>query len=382
MKIVADENISFVREIFSPLGDVFCVAGRDIKPNLLSDADVLLVRSITNVDRQLLSDSSVRFVGSATIGTDHIDKDWLRSRGIAFAYAPGSNSNSVAEYVFAALLHLGQKYNWLLNDKTLGIIGLGNIGSKVQKKANALGLNVLANDPPLQRQTSDPRFVTLDTVLEQADIITIHVPLTNTGPDATFHLFDKEKLTRLRPHTVLINTSRGKVVDNQAIKLRLQTDALGPTVLDVWENEPDIDPQLLERIAIATPHIAGYSLDGKVNGAVMLYRAICEFFNIPDSLQIERSLPAHAIPVLELDTTTCSDQQLMAKAILTIYDILSDDRNLRQITQKKTAERGDYFDLLRKNYPVRREATNTLVNLTPHRKPLAEQLKLLGFKIA
>ncbi|MCK5270110.1 MAG: 4-phosphoerythronate dehydrogenase, partial [Sedimentisphaerales bacterium] len=286
MKIVADENIPFVREIFASLGDVLCVSGRQMSAGVLAGADVLLVRSVTKVNEQLLSDSSVRFVGTATIGTDHVDREYLSSREITFVSAAGSNSNSVAEYVITAILILAEKYGWELQGRTLGIIGVGNIGSNIEKKAPALGLKVLPNDPPLQRETGDKRFVSLARVLEEADIITCHVPLTRSGPDATWHLFDQEKLGRLRPDTLLINSSRGAVVDNKELKKQITKGNIGPVVLDVWENEPEIDMGLLDQVAIATPHIAGYSLDGKVNGTVMLYQKLCEFLGTEATSQI------------------------------------------------------------------------------------------------
>ena len=380
MKIVADENIPFVREIFGPLGDVLCVSGRQMSADVITDADVLLVRSVTKVNERLLSDSSVRFVGTATIGTDHVDQEYLSSREITFVSAAGSNSNSVAEYVITAILVLAEKYGWELQDKTLGIIGVGNIGSNIEKKAPALGLKVLPNDPPLQRETGDKRFVSLARVLEEADIITCHVPLTRSGPDATWHLFDREKLGRLGPGTVLINSSRGAVVDNESLKEQLKKGKSGPVVLDVWENEPGINTELLDQVAIGTPHIAGYSLDGKVNGSVMLYQKLCKFLGTEVTSQIDRLLPTPPVPTIELDVTGKTDQQLLAQAMTRIYDIMGDDGRLREITTLTNSEKGRYFDDLRKNYPVRREAFNTRIKLQGPADQIGEKLTILGFK--
>ncbi len=381
MKIVADENIPFVREIFGSLGRVICCSGRNMHCGTVADADALLVRSVTKVDRKLLENSPVRFVGTATIGTDHVDQEYLKGCRIAFADAAGSNANSVAEYVVAAVLVLAQKYNWNLEEKILGIIGVGNIGSRLEKKAQALSMRVLPNDPPLQRQTNDSRYVSLDQLLEMADVITCHVPLTNTGRDATYHLFDEKTLARMKGRAALINTSRGPVVDNGALGNALAAGAIGPVVLDVWENEPNIDAQLLNRVAIGTPHIAGYSLDGKVNGTAMLYDAICRFLNTPNRLLVDQLMPAPQVPVIELNTTDGSDQQLLSQGLGRIYKIMHDDLNFREINNKPPDERGQCFDFLRRNYPVRREVFNTRAILKPHKASLAEKLAILGFQI-
>ncbi len=377
MKIIADENIPYVKEVFTSLGQVHCVSGRSMHRDLLRDADVLLVRSITPVDANLLEGANVRFVGSATIGADHINKDYLREREIAFARAAGSNANSVAEYVITALLVLAQQNGCDLQGKTLGIIGVGNIGSRVEIMAQTLGLNVLPNDPPRQRKTGEERFVELSKVLE-ADFITLHVPLTRTGPDPTYHLFNETILQQLSPQTVLINTSRGAVVDNLALNIQLANHALGTTVLDVWENEPNLNLDLLARIAIATPHIAGYSLDGKTNGTAMLYERLCRFLDITPQVRIQNLLPPPIVPELTLDADQ-SDQQVLNQAMTAIYDILRDDRQLRQITHQPPDQRGKFFDQLRKNYPIRREAHNTHVILTRPHPPLTEKLHQLGF---
>ncbi|NQT84941.1 4-phosphoerythronate dehydrogenase, partial [bacterium] len=216
MKIVADENIPYVKEAFGSLGDVIPLPGRKIAPASVVDAEILLVRSITEVNASLLEGSRVRFVGTATIGTDHVDEEYLHSRGIAFASAPGSNANSVAEYVVAALLTTARRKNFPLKGKTIGVIGVGNCGSRVAKKAEALGMRVLLNDPPLWRQTGNKRFRPLEELFS-ADILTLHVPLTYEGIDATYHLVDEAFLSKLRPECILMNTSRGPVVDNLAL---------------------------------------------------------------------------------------------------------------------------------------------------------------------
>jgi erythronate-4-phosphate dehydrogenase len=379
MQIVADQNIPCVQEIFSTLGEVRCVSGRSMNRQMLQGADILLVRSVTRVGPELLEDTAVRFVGTATIGTDHVDQKYLGRRGIAFANAAGSNANSVVEYVLTALLVLAEQGQEELAGKSIGIIGVGNIGSKVEKYAQALGMKVLLNDPPRQRQTGDPRYLSLDEAL-QADIITLHVPLNRSGPDATYHLIDEEKLSRMKPGAILINTSRGPVVDNAALKAVLQSLVLGSVVLDVWEDEPDIDVELLDEVTIATPHIAGYSLDGKVNGAIMLYRALCKYLKVPDTFK-SKLLPAPPVPFMELSTEKVSERGLLYQAFKGIYDIRRDDRELRAIRAQSIETRGQFFDQLRKNYPVRREASNTLIKLNPPRPELARKLITMGFQI-
>jgi len=289
MKIVADENIPFVTECFSSIGDVEVVLGREITPDVVADADALLVRSVTRVDSSLLAGSKVRFVGTATIGLDHVDVDFLREKNIGFASAPGSNANSAAEYVIAALLEIGRKHKISLEDKSIGVIGVGNVGSKVAKKAAALGMKVYLNDPPLKRQSGDPKYLQIEELFD-CDFITLHTPLTFDGIDKTFHLADERFFESLKVGCVFINTSRGGVVESSALKAAIETGSLKAVVLDVWENEPNIDTELLQMVDIGTPHIAGYSLDGKVAGMIMIYKAACEYFGFSAKFDVESFL--------------------------------------------------------------------------------------------
>ncbi len=379
MLIIADENIPYVEDVFGGLGTIRCVAGRDLSRRELDAADVLLVRSVTKVNEPLLAGTPVRFVGTATIGTDHVDMDYLRRQNIAFSSAAGSNANSVAEYVMTALLTLAQPYRWRLAGKSLGIIGVGNIGSRVERYAEALGMDVWPCDPPVQERTGDDRFVTHAEALE-ADFVTFHVPLTKTGPWATHHLLDEKTFAALRPETVIINSSRGAVVDNQALRAWLAGNGMGPVVLDVWENEPDIDAALLEQAALGTPHIAGYSLDGKINGTVCLYRALCRFLNIEaDETVIPRPPVAQSTWVIK--TAGLDEQDILTQAMQRIYDIGRDDADLRKIQNLPPVERGCYFDRLRKSYPVRREAGNYRVTLSPFVPRAANYLEAMGFKV-
>ncbi len=378
MKIIADANIPFVAECFSSIGEVKIVDGREITPGIVSDADVLLVRSITPVDSDLLADSKVRFVATATIGFDHIDIDFLRRNNIGFASAPGSNANSAAEYVIAGLLEIGQKYDIDLQDKSIGIIGVGNVGSRVAKKCAALGMQIYLNDPPLQRQTGETKYLPLKELFD-CDFITLHTPLTFEGVDKTYHLADEKFFKSLKERCVFVNASRGGVVDSDALKAAIRSGRLRAVVLDVWENEPNIDMELLEMVDIGTPHIAGYSLDGKITGMIMIYKAACEYFGLSPKFDIEDFLPEPAVGQLRTETSADNEQAALANAVQKIYDIREDDVRLRRVLENSIEKRGEYFDGLRKNYPVRREFQNTKVIVKDRNSTLAKKLKGIGF---
>lgn len=380
LRIIADENIPYVQEALADLGTVQCLSGRDITRAHLAEADALLVRSITKVGPDLVGDTPVRFVGTATIGMDHVDTEYLAERGIAFTNCAGSNANSVVEYVLTALLVLAERKGLDLQGKTLGIVGVGNIGSRLEKKCRALGLEPICNDPPLAQQTGDKKYASLADALA-ADIVTCHVPLTRTGPYATYHLLAADELKRLRPDTILINSSRGPVVDNQALLEYLDGAGLGGVVLDVWENEPTPDAPLLDRTDIVSPHIAGYSLDGKVNGTIMLRHALCRLLGRELDMQTADLLPEPPVPHLTLDAMGLSEQAVLHQAMTAIYDIQRDDRDMRPINGLPANQRGPFFDQLRKNYPVRREAANTRVSLSNASSVLQKKLSLLGFAV-
>jgi erythronate-4-phosphate dehydrogenase len=378
-KIIADENIPGAREAFSHLGEVRLLPGRAITRENLLDADLLLVRSITPVNAKLLQNTAIRFVGTATIGTDHVDTAYLERQNIAFASAAGSNANSVAEYVVAALVHRAVKHELSLSSLTLGVVGVGHVGSRVEKTAAALGMRVLLNDPPLARQTHDPQYLPLDALME-ADVITLHTPLTHAGEDATFHLFDAARLRAMKRGSVLINTSRGAVVDNAALKAALQSGHLAAAILDVWENEPEIDVELLRLVEIGTPHIAGYSLDGKLNGTQQIYLAACEFLGVTPQWRLETALPPVSQPLISLPLEGKEIEEILQSTIQRAYDIAADDRRLRTCLDMPPEERGRYFDRLRRNYPVRREFHNYLVELSGDEKSFMKQLRALGFR--
>jgi len=379
IKIVADANIPFVKDCFSSLGEVTVVGGREITPDVVADADALLVRSITPVGEKLLACSKVRFVATATIGFDHVDIDFLRLNNIGFASAPGSNANSAAEYVIAGLLDIGQRYALDLEGRSIGIIGVGNVGSRVAKKCAAMGMGVYLNDPPLQRQTGDAKYLPLEKLFD-CDFITFHTPLTFEGPDKTHHLADEKFFKSLKQRCVLVNASRGGVVDSSALKLAIRSGRLRAVALDVWENEPDIDIELLKLVDLGTPHIAGYSLDGKIAGMIMIYKAACEYFDVEPKFDLKDFLPEPAVPELKVNPNITSDQNVLLSSVQKIYRIDKDDTRLRRVLDKPAENRGEYFDSLRKNYPVRREFQNTSVILKDTNSNLARKLIGIGFK--
>ena len=369
MQILADENIPFVNETFAKLGKVRTISGRNLNSADLAEAEVLLVRSVSQVNEKLLSSSAVRFVGTATIGLDHIDLNYLEKQGIGFAYAPGCNAIAVSEYITSALLIMAERQGFQLCDKTVGIIGCGNVGSRVFQKMEALGVNCLFYDPPLAEKTTKFNFVDLDTVLS-ADIITLHVPLEKTGAYPTANLVNADFLAKLRENVILINTSRGGIIDEAAL---IETLAVRPkmsVILDVWENEPKINPLLLQRAAFGTPHIAGYSFDGKVRGTEMLYTAACDYFQHFEPADI--SLPSPPLTGLSF-SNTIDDEVAIQTAVLASYDVRRDDAALRRIRQSSD------FDYLRKNYPVRREFNSVEIEVPAKKSRLAAQLRGLGF---
>jgi len=380
VNIIADENIPFAREAFGTLGGVQTLPGRAMTPELLRDCDLLFIRSVTKTNAALLEGSRVRFVATATIGTDHVDLEYLASRGIAFSSAPGSNATSVAEYITASLLVLARDTRTRLEGRTLGVVGVGNVGSRVVARAEALGMRVLQNDPPRRRETGDPRFLPLEALFE-ADFITLHVPLTREGEDATHHLADAVFLARMRPGSALLNSSRGGVVDGDALKSALGSGHLGKAVLDVWEGEPSIDAELLAKVAIGTPHIAGYSFDGKVRATEMILRAACESLDVECTWSPADVMPPPDFPLLEIDCAGKSDEDVLREAVLTVYDIQADDCRLRQFPEGRAARPG-HFDGLRKNYPKRREFENTEIVASGASDALRSKLAGLDFRVA
>ncbi len=374
MNIVVDENIAFAKEAFSGFGEVILMHGREITNSALRDADALVVRSITEVNEDLLRDTPVKFVGTATIGTDHVDEDYLYSKNIYFTSAAGCNAKAVKEYVFTALLKILVERKLKLKDLSIGIIGVGNIGKRIEQAANILGLKVLLNDPPRQRLESDPKFVSLEKALE-ADIITFHVPLNLEGIDRTVHLLDEDKLQNLGKGTIIINASRGPVIDNAALEKLLDKKDFS-VVLDVWENEPDVNIDLMNKTVFATPHIAGYSLEGKVNGTKIIYDALRDFTGSGKSWK--PNLPQIENSVISIDENLRLEEKLNL-LFDSIYKIEKDDYEMRRIKEFQHEERAKYFDKMRKDYPFRREFNNYTVSVDDNDKQFLEILNAFGF---
>ena len=373
LKITIDENIAYAREAFSQFGDVALLHGRKITPEFVKDSDVLIVRSITKVNKNLLGGSNVKFVGTATIGKDHIDLEYLKENGIAFADAAGCNAHAVKEYVYTALADVLSEKNLRFKDLSIGIIGSGNVGSKVAFCANALGMKTIINDPPLKRKTGDNIYRESDEALK-ADIITMHVPLNKEGIDKTYHLLNYEKLNGLKDNCILINSSRGSVVDNEALEKTIEKKNL-TVILDVWENEPEPNPLLLQKVYIGTPHIAGYSYEGKVNGTTMIYSALCKFLNEEEIFKAPEVKVDGSVIEPEV---TGSIEKSLHNLFKRIYDIKKDDASLRRILFDKNS--GKYFDSLRKNYNLRYEFPNYTVAVPEEEKELINILSAFRFK--
>lgn len=365
LRIVADENIPLAGEAFGSLGEIRLLPGHAITAAAVRAADVLLVRSVTRVDGALIAGSRLRFVGSATIGTDHVDVAALAAARIPFHYAPGSNAESVVEYVLAALLSLAARRGVALRGTTIGVVGCGAIGSRLVARLPALGMRVLANDPPLaaaaERQDAPHAFAPLAQVLAEADVITLHVPLTTAGPFPTRHLVDAAELRRMRPAAWLVNTSRGAVVANGALRASLESGVPGAVVLDVWEGEPEPDPELIAHCALATPHIAGYSYDGKVAGTLMMYDALVRELGIASTWDGSAALEmsARASAVLRPSAWTpgadaVAEARWLHALVRQVCDIEADDARMRTLLTLPAGDRARGFQELRRSYPRRR----------------------------
>lgn len=380
MKIVADENIPFVREAFGSLGEVTLQSGRLLMAEDLTDAELLFVRSVTKVGAALLDGTPVRFVGSATAGIDHVDLDYVTRRGLGFASAPGSNADSVGEYMAAAWLTVAVRKGVRLAGLRVGIIGAGNTGSRAEAKARALGMTPVLNDPPLARATGDPKYRPLDELFS-CDIITCHTPLTTDGPDATHHMVNDAFFERLKPGAWFCNAGRGEVVDTPALLHAITSGRLGAVILDVWEQEPRVDAGLLEKVDIATPHVAGYSYDGKVRGTEMVYAAACRFLGVEPRWTMQAALPPPEVDRITIDATGRTDEGVLHEIVSRLCPVERDDEALRQAVARTPEERGRLFDRLRKEYPQRREFTTARVRLDGALDALRNKVQALGFTL-
>lgn len=381
MKIVCSANLAYAEEAFSTLGETVIKDGRSITARDVKDADLLVIRSTTKVSADFLQNSSLKFVGTATIGTDHMDIPYMEEKGIKWCYAPGCNANSVAEYITAALLEMANKHHISLSGLTVGIIGVGNVGKLVMKKVHALGMNVLLNDPPRQRQqptesgqrSAEPRFIELDWLLEHSDVVTMHVPLSMGGQDATYQMAGNEFFHKMRPGTIFINSARGAVMNTDALLGVMEEGIVSHAVIDTWENEPKIRTDILDHIDMGTPHIAGYSFDGKVAGTVMVYRQACEFLGVEPTWTPDTLLPLPEVPTVEIDPTGQQDEEALWNIVRSVYDIERDDSTLRKDPLG--------FDNMRRKYPVRREFRFTRVIAEGASENLRQKIAGIGFSL-
>ncbi len=371
MKIVADDKIPFLKGALEPFAEVVYLPGKLIDSEILKNTDALLIRTRTKCNSDLLEGTGVKFIGTATIGFDHIDTDYCNKKKIRWTNAPGCNSASVQQYIAAALLKISSEFRFNLKDKTLGIIGVGNVGSKVERFAQRMGMTVLLNDPPRARKENRKNFHSLDGVLSASDIVTVHVPLNIKGEDTTYHLFNEEIFGKFKKGAWFLNTSRGEVTDTKALKKALFSGKLAGAVLDVWENEPDIDPELLQQAYFATPHIAGYSTDGKANGTAMVVNSLCRYFNLPSENWYPANIPLPVNPYISIDCKDRQEEDIVREAVLRTYEINEDSSKLRLTPSD--------FEKLRGDYRIRREFPAYTVELAGGTEKIREILRQLGF---
>lgn len=373
MKIIIDDKIPYIRGAFEPVADVVYLPGAKTTPEVARDADAIVTRTRTICNEQLLAGSTVKLIATATIGYDHIDTEYCQQAGIKWTNAPGCNSKSVEQYIASVLMVWAESRKVELSEVCLGVIGVGNVGSKVAYISELLGMKVLKNDPPRKRNEGSSEFVELDELLEKADIISLHVPLETHGEDATFHLANDLFFNKLKKKPLLINSCRGEVTDTSSVKKALQEGAIAGFVADCWENEPGVDKELLNAAFLATPHIAGYSRDGKATGTLMSVKAISDFFglNLNNWTPSGVELPEH--PLITIDGKGMSTQKIISKAILHTYDIREDDARFRNQPADFEKQRGDY--------PVRREFTAYSIQALNIPKETLETLRQIGFSI-
>lgn len=375
IKIIADDKIPFLKGVLEPFASVGYVPGNSFSNEIVSDADALIIRTRTICNESLLKNSSVKLITTATIGFDHIDREYCDQNNIKWISSPGCNSTSVMQYITTVLLKIAQKDDFLLKTKTIGIVGVGNVGSKVQKIAEILGMKVLLNDPPRALKEGENGFVTLTEIMEESDIITFHVPLTREGKHKTYHMGDELFFSNLSKTPMIINSSRGEVIKTSALKSAVKAKKVGKIFLDVWENEPNIDLELMNYAEISTPHIAGYSADGKANGTATCVNEVNDCFN----LGIESNWYPPDIPIAKkgnlifIDCDNKTEQQIIEEVVSKTYDISYDDKKLKS--------NPDEFELHRGNYHVRREFSNYIVELNGCTPEVEKKIKHIGFNL-
>lgn len=379
MKLVVDANIPAAEACFGAFGTLTRVAGREISAADVADADALIVRSVTQVDRALLAGSRVGFVGTCTIGTDHVDQTFLAEQGIGFASAPGCNAEAVVDYVLSSLLTLAEREGWTLAERTVGIVGVGNVGGRLLTRLTGLGLAVLACDPPRAEREGAEGFAELDELIARCDVLCLHTPLVTSGPHATQHLLDAQRINELSSGCVLLNAGRGDCVDGLALRGRLSGKGDITTVLDVWEQEPAIDPSLRDLAALATPHIAGYSLDGKLRGSWMIHQSLALHWGQSGELALADICPSSALASLHLQHALPPEDALRL-CMNAVYDVRRDHDALHRQTLHHGMQKG--FDACRADYPLRREFATLDVQLSGDAVALKGVLRAAGFGVS
>ncbi|HBL75296.1 MAG: erythronate-4-phosphate dehydrogenase [Bacteroidetes bacterium GWF2_42_66] len=373
MKIIIDDKIPYIKRAFEKVAEVVYLPGSKTTPEVVKDADAIITRTRTICNEALLKDSSVKFIATATIGYDHIDTEYCKQAGIEWTNAPGCNSKSVEQYIASTLFVLAEKKGFQLKDKTIGIVGVGQVGSKVARVCELFGMKVLLNDPPRERAEGPEKFVSLQKIVSEADIITLHVPLNMTGEDATFHLADSMFFNSLERCPIVINSCRGEVMDSLSAETAIERGMVSGMVVDCWEDEPDIDLHLLKLVDLATPHIAGYSKDGKANGTTMSVQAVSRFFNLGIDNWQPSGVDLPENPIIKINGEGLSEEKIIAQAILATYDIRDDDHVFRKNIEK--------FEQLRGDYPVRREFPAYTIQHKNVNQETVDKLKTLGFNV-
>lgn len=343
MKIVIDNRIPFIKGVFEPCAEVVYLESKEINNKTIKNADAIIIRTRTICNETLLKDTKVKFIGTATIGYDHIDEAYCEAKDIKWTNAPGCNSMSVAEYITSVLITFSEKYNFNLEDKTLGIIGVGQVGKKVERCARLLNMKVLLNDPPRAREEGEKNFVSLEEIADFCDIITIHTNLEKEGPDKTYHIIDEEFFSKIKKPVFFINAARGSVMNTDALKKAIKDGKVTDCAIDCWENEPEIDKDLLYRSFITTPHIAGYSIDGKINATRHIVKSLIDFFN----LDIQKEIHTEYDNISNTLKIPHKEKNKINTAILSVYNPLLDTNKLKEYPEK--------FDELRNNYELRKD---------------------------
>lgn len=371
LKILADAHIPYLKGVAEQFGEVEYLPGNQFTRGTIKEKDALIVRTVTHFGEEILAGSSVKLICSATIGYDHIDTDWCDTHGVAWRTAPGCNAASVEQYITASLLYHAEKLHFELKEKTIGIVGVGNVGSKVEAACRKLGMRVLLNDPPREESEeneSGTPFVDIKTIQQEADIITFHTPLTKTGPHPTFHLADDDFFAALSKRPFVINAARGGVIDNGALTRALHEETVSGAAIDCWENEPEIDRELLQLVDIATPHIAGYSADGKWNATRMSLANLNSFFDLAIQPHYQEIAAPH-LKIIDLEGIR-ADKQLSA-AVWHTYNPMAETVALKASP--------DHFYRFRSNYPLRREYSSYSVVNTD--TSVSDILHKLGFSV-